>query len=89
MPDCQETSAIIRDGVFRALSDYENKTTAEIEGPCECSLELMDGFHYEIPKHISWKGSFEDKVAFWEAPYFEIASELFNEVRACIRKDEM
>lgn len=87
-PTCEETYPIIFNGVLNALRDHENKTPVQIEGRCECSLELVEPYYFEAPEHISWKGTFEKSKALWEAPYFEIASELFNEVRACIKKGE-
>lgn len=87
-PSIKETYPIIYDGVIQAFKEYENKTAAEMSGYCQCSMELVDNFHFTIPDHISWKGEFKDNVAFWEAPSFEIALELFEEVRACIDADQ-
>lgn len=86
-PSCIETNPLIREGVFSALKDYDKKTAAEMNGYCKCSMELDDKYHFDIPKHITWRGEFHKKAAYWEAPYFEIALELFEVVRGYICKD--
>jgi hypothetical protein len=55
--------------------------SVNIEGPFKFSMSLMEGYKYKISADISWKGSFNDNEATWEAPSIEIGLELFNYVR--------
>jgi len=87
-PTPEETFPLIKAGVLDALNEHANKTAAAMPGPCHCSLSLTEGFHFEKPKRLSWKGRFYAKRADFKAPTLEIALELFNFVRACIRKDQ-
>lgn len=83
-PSPEETFPIIRRGVRDALLDIADRPPVRMEGPCRCALELMEGYAFQAPPQISWKGSFQRTRAEWEAPSVEIAQELFDEVRACI-----
>lgn len=85
-PNVEETFPIIRSGVLKALEDYDNLEPVNLEGPFNFMIELCDQFYFESPNEISWKGSFTDSIAKWEAPSFEIGSELFNYIRACIKR---
>lgn len=87
-PAPEETYPLIYNGVCDALQNIEKKKPLVIDGWCHCSMELVDGYRYQAPKEIPWKGTFSENVATWEAPYIEIAWELFNEVRAYIGKDK-
>ncbi|NLM05953.1 MAG: M55 family metallopeptidase [Tissierellia bacterium] len=86
-PSPAETYPIIYQGVLDAFKNINKKEPIIIEGSCNCSLELVDGYHFEAPKDFPWKGSFSSTEAKWEAPNVEIALELFNDVRECICKD--
>ncbi|MEO3947884.1 M55 family metallopeptidase [Gorillibacterium sp. CAU 1737] len=85
-PGVKETFSIIKEGVLRALDDYDNLEEVSLKGPYRFRLELCDGFYFERPEAFSWRGSFSNQEARWEAPSFEIGSELFHYVRECIRK---
>lgn len=80
-PSPEETFPLIRQGVRQAMDDIANKPAVEMNGACLCRLELTEGFRFEPPARFSWKGEFARTEAWWEAPYVEMALELFNEVR--------
>jgi hypothetical protein len=50
-------------------------------------METCDNFVFKEPEKISWKGTFFENEACWEAPPVEIGLELFNYVRNCIIRD--
>jgi D-aminopeptidase len=83
-PTPEETYPIIKAGVLQALRNRESMKSVHIEAPYRFSMSLMDGFVYKIPTDISWRGSFSEKEATWEAPSIEIGLELFNYVRESI-----
>jgi hypothetical protein len=56
----------------------------QIEEPYIFKMEVCDNYIYKEPEKISWKGTFSEKEAYWEAPSVEIGFELFNCVRECI-----
>lgn len=85
-PTYQETYPIIYKGVKNALEDYANKGSCEYDEPCEFKISLCDGFTFEIPEHISWKGTFASKTAIFEAPTVEIGFELLDMIRGYIRE---
>jgi D-aminopeptidase len=85
-PDYAETFPIIKEGVTRAIKDIENKEKIETKEPCIFKMELCDGFVFKGPESISWKGTFFEKEAAWEAPSVEIGFEILNYVRDCIIK---
>ncbi len=87
-PSPQETYPLIYSGVLDALQKAGEKLPALMDGACRCSMELTEGFRFAAPESIPWKGSFAERTAVWEAPYFEMAMELFNEVRACIVSEQ-
>jgi D-aminopeptidase len=86
-PSYKETYNIIKAGVLEALKNEENIENTKIEPPYHFSMSLMDGFHFEIPKYFSWKGTFSNNTSTWEAPSIEIGLELFDFVREYISKD--
>lgn len=86
-PSPEQTFPLIRQGVRQALEDLDRKTAVEMDGPCQCRMELTPGYRFQPPARISWKGDFARTEAFWEAPYVEMALELFNEVREHIVKE--
>lgn len=83
-PSPEETFPLIRQGVGEALRQIEQKTPFRMEGPCQCLLELTEGYRFQPPERLSWKGVFREDQAEWEAPTAEIALELFHYVRDCI-----
>lgn len=85
-PSPEETFPLIRDGVYQALMDLEQRTPFRMDGPCTCAMELTEGYRFLPPAHQSWKGAFSADRATWEAPSVEIALELFDLVRDCIEK---
>jgi D-aminopeptidase len=86
-PSYKETYSIIKEGVYKALQNHMNVPIVEFKPPYEFSLSVCDGFSFKVPERISWKGHFEEKTAYWEAPSIEIGYELFNYVREYIVKD--
>jgi len=87
-PDYSETFSIIKENVIKAINDIENKETIEIDEPCFFKMTTCDNFIFKEPEKITWKGTFLDKEAYWEAPTVEIGFELFNYIRNCIIKNE-
>ncbi len=87
-PTPEETFPLIRTGVRDALLDIAHKKPFQMEGPCQCALEVCEGFLFDPPAHFPWKGSFSPRRAEWEAVSPEIAMELFHVVRACIVPEE-
>lgn len=85
-PNPDLTFPLIKNGVIKAIENIEDKKIIYIDEPCEFSMKLSDGFYFESSNNISWKGSFNNDCAFWEAPNIEIGLELFNHVRSFIRK---
>lgn len=85
-PSYEETYPIIKNGVLEALKNRDNMQSVTINGPYKFSMTLVEGYNYKIPKEISWKGNFNEKEAFWEAPSVEIGLEIFNYVREYITK---
>jgi len=80
-PSSEETFGIIKNGVAEALKNYQDLKTIKIEGPFKFRMELCKYYYFDIPNEISWKGHFENQIAYWEAPSFEIGSEIFDFVR--------
>ena len=85
-PSIEETYPIIKKGVLEALKKANDAQEIEIDPPYSFKLELCEGYYYEKPHAISWKGTFSKKEAIWEAPSVEIGLEIFNYVRERIRK---
>jgi D-aminopeptidase len=83
-PNCLETFSIIKENVIKAIGDIENKEKIETNEPCISKMEVCDNFIFKRPEEISWKGTFSEKEAYWEAPSVEIGFELFDYVRSCI-----
>lgn len=83
-PSKDETYGIIKRRVLSALSNQEHANIVQINEPYEFSMELMEGFIYDHAKRISWKGHFNNNIAYWESPSIEIGLEIFNHVRECI-----
>lgn len=88
-PSIKETYPIIKKRVLEALINSENMKAVNIEEPYEFSMTLTEGFSYNIPDKISWKGSFNKNKATWEAPSVDIGLELFNYVREYIVNDNL
>lgn len=85
-PTINETFGIIESGVIEALQNWESLKAIGSFDECSFSMELLDGFVFEPPQTIPWKGDFCEKKARWEAPSVDIGLELFNYVRGRIRK---
>jgi D-aminopeptidase len=83
-PDFSETFPIIKENTIKAINDIDNKEKVEIEEPYIFKMEICDNYIFKEPERISWKGTFSEKEAYWEAPSVEIGFELFNCVRNCI-----
>jgi len=86
-PSEKETYEIIKKEVAKALRQFESCEAVTIEPPYKFKLELCKGYRFNAPSSYSWKGDFDNRVAKWESPSFEIGSELFNYVRAFIEKN--
>jgi hypothetical protein len=86
-PTYSETFPIIKENVIKAIKDIENKEKIEINEPCIFKMEICDNFRFNEPEKISWKGTFNEKEAYWEAPSVEIGLELFNYVRDCVKSE--
>ena len=87
-PSMEETYPIIKKGVLDALKNADKAECVSLMAPYVFRLELCKYFYFEKPGNISWKGSFREKEAVWEAPSVEIGLELFNYVRDCIKITE-
>lgn len=87
-PNYSETFPIIKENIMKAIMDIENKEKIAIDEPCIFRMELWDNFIFKEPERISWKGTFVEKEAYWEAPSVEIGLELFNYVRNYIKENE-
>ena len=85
-PSPEETYPLIYSGTIKALEQAKQAKTVKIEPPYKFSMELCDGFIYDTETEISWKGSFTVNKAEWEAPSIEIGLELFNDIRARLKK---
>ena len=85
-PDFSETFPIIKENTIKAINDIDNKEKVEIEEPYIFKMEICENYIFKEPERISWKGTFSEKEAYWEAPSVEIGFELFNCVRNCIIK---
>ena len=88
-PSHEETYAIIKKGVLESLRNIDNIKAVNIKEPFEFTMTLTEGFKYNIPDRISWKGNFTTNKAFWEAPNVEIGLEIFNYVREYIVKEKL
>jgi len=85
-PSPSETYPLIYDGVMKALKAASTAKIPQIDSPYNFSMELCEGFVFDTPSEISWKGSFTPQKAEWTAPSIAIGLELFNNVRANLRK---
>ena len=85
-PSPEETFKLIYDGTLEALKRAGEAKCVAIDAPYNFSMELCDGFVFDTEAEISWKGSMEATKAEWTAPSIEIGLELFNNVRALLRK---
>lgn len=88
-PNVEETFPIIKKGVLEALRNIDKMKTVKIAESYEFSMTLTEGYIYNIPGRVSWKGTFNKIKAFWEAPSVEIGLEIFNFVREYIVKDNL
>ena len=85
-PGYSDTFTIIKENVIKAINDIGNKEEIILDAPFFFKMETCDNYIFEEPEKISWKGTFSEKEAYWEAPSVEIGLELFNCVRNCIIK---
>lgn len=85
-PTCEQTYGIIKAGVKKALENVDKAEAIILEAPYKFSMELVEGYEYKEPNHISWKGTFLKNLAYWEAPSVEIGFELLWHVREYIFK---
>lgn len=88
-PTPEETYPLIYSGVMKALNEAHAKKsekTVKIKAPYKFSMELCEGFVYNLEPNISWKGTISSSKAEWEAPSIEIGLELFNYVRGLLIK---
>jgi len=85
-PSPKETYSIIYDSVLEALKASDKAKGKKIKPPIDFSMELCDGYVFDTDTEISWKGIIEKTKAEWTAPSFEIGYEIFNDVRALLRK---
>lgn len=85
-PDIKETYKLIKDGVGNALRNINDIKSVTMQPPYVFSMSLLDGFTFKVPNDISWKGTFDESNAYWEAPNVEIGLEIFNYVRELIVK---
>ena len=86
-PKPEETYPLIYSGVMKALSEATLEKIVKIEPPYKFSMELCEGFAYNLESNLSWKGSISSRKAEWEAPSIEIGLELFNYVRGLLVND--
>lgn len=85
-PNIEETYKIIKDGVLKALTNIDKMKSVTVKPPYIFSMSLLEGFNFQVPNEISWKGSFDGNTAYWEAPDVEIGLEIFNYIRDLIVK---
>jgi len=85
-PSPQETFPLIYAGVTKALHKAGEARAPRIEPPYKFSMELCEGYFYDMDSTISWRGSVSAKKSEWESPSLEIGLEIFNYVRGLIRK---
>lgn len=87
-PNIEETYKIIKDGVLNALSNIDDIKPVDVKPPYVFSMRILEGFTFQVPNEISWKGNFDENTAYWEAPDVEIGLEIFNYVRELIVKTD-
>ncbi|MDI6740070.1 MAG: M55 family metallopeptidase, partial [Candidatus Edwardsbacteria bacterium] len=75
-PPIEETYPMIKGQVKECLNSRERAPSLKMEGPFTFSLSLRDGYRFDPPATLSWKGHFEKDRAFWEAPSAAIGLEL-------------
>jgi len=80
-PSSNETFEIIKNGVFNALAQTDNIEPVSMNPPFKFRLRLCEGYYFDNVEEFAWKGHFDKREAFWQAPSFEIGSEIFNHVR--------
>lgn len=85
-PDIKETYKLIKDGVGNALRKINDIKSVTMQPPYIFSMSLLDEFTFKVANEISWKGTFAERTAYWEAPDVEIGLEIFNYVRELIVK---
>ena len=85
-PSPQETYPLIYEGVMKALKQAEQARPATIKPPYIFSMEVCEGFVFDETAEISWKGTVARNKAQWTAPGLEMGFEIFNYVRALIKK---
>jgi len=85
-PSPQETYPIIYAGTMEALKKAGQARGVEIDPPFAFSMESCEGFVFDTNIEISWKGLIATQKAEWTAPSIEIGLELFNDVRALLKR---
>jgi len=85
-PRPEETYPIIYEGVTKALSQNTDSKCVSFGPPYEFSMELCEGYEFDTAKEISWKGYVSASNAEWSAPNIKIGLEIFNYVRALLKK---
>ena len=85
-PSPEKTYELIYAGVMKALLQAQHAKDIDLKPPFVFSMELCDGYTYDTEADISWKGTVMADKSEWTAPSVEIGLELFNYVRALIRK---
>ncbi len=86
VPSCKETYQLIKTKIKESLENREKASSVILSGPFFFSFKLSEGYIFEIPDNISWKGNFEENIAYWEAPSVVMGLEIFHWVRNCIKK---
>ena len=85
-PTPEETYPLIYKGMTDALKDYKNKTAYPYSNHCVCELHLTDDYYFEAPDCFPWKGTFNGRIAKWEAHDIETSLSLFWQVHDYIKK---
>jgi hypothetical protein len=80
---------MIKENIIKAIMDIENKEKIAIDEPCVFRMGLCDGFRFKKPETVSWKGTFSENEANWEATSVQMGLELFDYVRDCINAIKM
>ena len=85
-PSPAETYPLIYNGTMDALKSAHQAKVPTLKPPFMFSMELCEGYAFDVDMPIHWKGSISETRAEWIAPSFVIGSELFNFVRSGINK---
>ncbi|MCL2574605.1 MAG: M55 family metallopeptidase [Defluviitaleaceae bacterium] len=85
-PSPQETYTLIYESTMKALKRAGKVKGVNLAPPYAFSMELCEGYEYDTNAEISWKGIVHEQIAEWTAPSLEIGLELFNDVRALLKR---